>query len=46
VDELGDLLFYVKAIARHRGVTFEYIMQVQADKLERQSEHYNRTFLK
>jgi len=46
VEELGDALFYLTALALHYGCPLEKIMVNQAGKLNQQSIDYGRNFLK
>lgn len=46
VDELGDILFYLVRKIKDNGVSIETVMQLQAEKLEKQSVKYNRIFKK
>jgi NTP pyrophosphatase (non-canonical NTP hydrolase) len=45
-DELSDTLFYLVRLAKINGLTLQDLMQLQADKLSKQSIKYGRTFLK
>lgn len=36
-DELGDVLFYITALARHLGMTLEDIMALNTEKLDARS---------
>jgi NTP pyrophosphatase (non-canonical NTP hydrolase) len=45
-DELGDALFYLVRLAIDNGFNISQLMQMQAEKLNKQSIKYNRTFLK
>lgn len=46
IDELGDSLFYLTRVAMDMGVSLDTLMTLQAEKLNDQSEKYQRTFLK
>jgi NTP pyrophosphatase (non-canonical NTP hydrolase) len=45
-DELGDALFYLVRLALDNGFNIGQLMRMQAEKLNKQSIKYNRTFLK
>jgi NTP pyrophosphatase (non-canonical NTP hydrolase) len=45
-DELGDALFYLTRIALDNGMHLQDIMEIQEEKLQKQSEHYGRHFYK
>jgi hypothetical protein len=44
--ELSDALFYLVRAGLDVGVTLEELMMMQLEKLVKQSNKYNRTFLK
>ena len=46
IDELGDILFYLIQIIIHEGYDINEIMRFQEEKLDKQGERFNKTFLK
>lgn len=44
--ELSDTLFYLTRCAADLGASLPYLMSLQKTKLESQSQHWQRTFLK
>lgn len=45
-DELGDALFYLTRVALDNDMNLADIMINQLEKIQKQSKHYGRTFLK